>query len=42
MFPSSPQVLYPPLTYLQPTGRVQTVKVGPLNFKVVEVTPTIP
>ena len=38
----SAQVLYPPLTYLQPTGRVQLVKVGPLSFKVVEVTPNIP
>ena len=31
------QVCYPPFTYLQPTGRVQTVCVGGNNFKIVEV-----
>lgn len=36
------QVLFPPLTYLQPTGRVQIITVGEDNFKVVEVTPNIP
>ena len=36
------QVLFPPLTYLQPTGRVQLVTVGENCFKVVEVTPNIP
>ena len=36
------QVLFPPLTYLQPTGRVQIVTVGENSFKVVEVTPNIP
>ena len=35
------QVLFPPLTYLQPTGRVQIVTVGESNFKVVEVTPKL-
>ena len=41
-FPVEAEVLYPPLTYLQPTGRTQMVTVGGNNFKVVEVTPNIP
>jgi len=41
-FPAEAEVLYPPLTYLQPTGRTQMVTVGDNNFKVVEVTPNIP
>ena len=41
-FPGESEVLFPPLTYLQPTGRVQIVTVGSNNFKVVEVTPNIP
>ena len=42
-FPGEAEVLYPPLTYLQPTGRVQIVTVGEnSSFKVVEVTPNIP
>jgi len=41
-FPGEAEVLYPPLTYLQPTGRVQIVTVGANSFKVVEVTPNIP
>ena len=41
-FPGESEVLFPPLTYLQPTGRVQIVTVGANSFKVVEVTPNIP
>ena len=41
-FPGESEGLYPPLTYLQPTGRVQVVTVGASRFKVVEVTPNIP
>ena len=41
-FPGESEVLYPPLTYLQPTGRVQVVTVGENTLKVVELTPHIP
>ena len=41
-FPGEAEELYPPLTYLQPTGRVQLMIVGENRFKVVEVTPNIP
>lgn len=42
-FPREEEVLYPPLTYLQPTGREQqlTLKSGHV-FEVVEVKPTLP
>jgi hypothetical protein len=41
-FPSESEVLYPPLTYLQPTGRVQEIHIKELySFIVVEVRPTI-
>ena len=32
-------VLYPPLTFLKPTGRTQEVRVGVRCFSVVEVEP---
>ena len=35
------QVAFPPLTYLQPTGRVQHIELGTNRFKVVEVAPHI-
>ena len=38
-FPSEAEVLFPPLTYLQPTGRVERTSVGTANFTVVEVEP---
>mmetsp|Transcript_23461 Transcript_23461/g.75107 ORF Transcript_23461/g.75107 Transcript_23461/m.75107 type:complete len:105 (-) Transcript_23461:114-428(-) len=38
-FPSEAEVLYPPLTYLQPTGRVERTSLGNVNFTVVEVEP---
>ncbi|KAL3923801.1 MAG: hypothetical protein SGPRY_004112, partial [Prymnesium sp.] len=41
-FPSEAEVVYPPLTYLQPTGKVQVVKVDHLTFTVCEVIPNIP
>jgi hypothetical protein len=40
-FPAEAEVLYPPLTYLQPTGRMQEVAVGGRRFTVVEVEPTV-
>lgn len=42
-FPREEEVLYPPLTFLQPTGRTQVVtfKSGH-TFEVVEVRPSIP
>mmetsp|Transcript_10622 Transcript_10622/g.26265 ORF Transcript_10622/g.26265 Transcript_10622/m.26265 type:complete len:95 (+) Transcript_10622:3-287(+) len=42
-FPSEAEVLYPPLTYLKPTGRKQTVRIqregSPFVFTVVELVP---
>ena len=38
-FPAEAEVLFPPLTYLQPTGRVERTSVGTANFTVVEVEP---
>lgn len=40
-FPEEVEVCYPPFTYLQPTGRVQTVCTADNRFKVVEVRPHI-
>ena len=40
-FPAEAEVLYPPLTYLQPTGRMQEVAVEGRRFTVVEVEPTV-
>ncbi len=48
-FPGEAEVLYPPLTYLKPTGRTQTRSQSmivnrngqQLSFEVVEVHPTI-
>jgi hypothetical protein len=34
-------VLYPPLTYLHPTGRTERVTVGENSFVVVEVEPSM-
>ena len=42
-FPGEEEVLYPPLTYLQPTGREQRITLrGGHTFKVYEVKPTLP
>ena len=38
-FPKEAEVLYPPLCYLQPTGREQNVELGGNKFRVVEVVP---
>ena len=40
-FPAEAEVLYPPLTYLQPTGRTQKLELGSCGFTFVEVRPTI-
>jgi hypothetical protein len=40
-FPAEKEVLYPLLTYLQPTGRTQVIEVDECRFTVVEVSPTI-
>ena len=46
MFPGERETLFPPLTFVQPTGRVQVIecKHGGLTFKltVVEVKTTLP
>ena len=41
-FPAEAEVVMPPLTYLQPTGRTQAVQVGDRRFHVVEVEPHLP
>ena len=41
-FPSEGEVCFPPLTYLEPTGNTQTVRVNQNTFHVVEVVPHIP
>ena len=38
-FPTEAEVVFPPLTYLQPTGRTQTMTLQDKTFKIVEVTP---
>ena len=40
-FPSEAEVLFPPLTYLQPTGRVERISIGngSVTFTIVEVEP---
>jgi hypothetical protein len=41
-FPNEEEVLFPPLTYLQPTLRSQTIVLNHICFTIIEVTPTIP
>lgn len=41
-FPGEEEVCYPPLTYLQPTGRTQKACVDGKRFTVCEVIPHIP
>lgn len=36
-FPQEEEILYPPLTYLQPTGKVETTTIDNLLFTIVEV-----
>jgi hypothetical protein len=40
-FPAEAEILYPPLTYLQPTGRTQTIEINDHRFTIVEVSPTL-
>jgi hypothetical protein len=42
-FPGEAEILFPPLTYLQPTGRIERVKLleGSVAFTIVEVEPHI-
>jgi hypothetical protein len=40
-FPSEAEILYPPLTYLQPTGRTQVIKLNSCRVTLVEVVPTL-
>jgi hypothetical protein len=40
-FPSEAEILFPPLTYLQPTGRTQVIEVNLCRVTVVEVIPTL-
>jgi hypothetical protein len=40
-FPSEAEVLFPPLTYLQPTKRYQVLEINGLKFTIIEVTATI-
>jgi hypothetical protein len=40
-FPTEAEILYPPLTYLQPTGRKQVLEVDSHNFTFVKVKPTL-
>ena len=48
MFPSEAETLYPPLTFVQPTGRVQEMEFKNSNgeviftLSIVEVTTTLP
>ncbi len=41
MFPAESEVLYPPLTYLQPTGRACLVEVDEYTLTVVEAKPVM-
>ena len=38
-FPEEEEVLYPPLTFLKPTGRSLSITIKGRTFHVVEVTP---
>ena len=40
-FPAEAEILYPPLTYLQPTGSTQVIEVNNCRLTVVEVVPTL-
>ena len=40
-FPAEAEILYPPLTYLQPTGRSQVIELNNHCFTIVEVTPML-
>jgi len=40
-FPHEEEVLYPPLTYLQPTGAVDTLKLNNIQLTIIEVKPYV-
>ena len=40
-FPGEEEMLYAPLTYLQPTGNVVDLQVGGYDFHIIEVLPTV-
>ena len=40
-FPEEQEFLFPPLTYLEPTGEVQTLRVDDATFTVMDVQPQI-
>ena len=40
-FPGEAEFLFPPLTFLQPTGDIETVTVEGLAYEVVDVRPRI-
>lgn len=40
-FPTEAEILYPPLTYLQPTGRSQVIRISNHSFTIVEVVSTL-
>lgn len=42
VFPGEAEVCYPPLTFLQPTGKIQKVSHGDKSFFICEVIPNIP
>ncbi len=38
-FPQEEEILYPPLTFLQPTGRVETTTIKGMAFTTIEIEP---
>ncbi len=41
VFPAEEEILFPPLTYLQPTGRIQVIEIHKCTFSIVEVVPIL-
>ena len=41
-FPVEAEYLFPPLTYLQPTGERETLEIKDLSYEVITVKPTLP
>jgi len=39
-FPNESEVLFPPLTYMQPTGKMQEITIDGYKFTIVEVRTT--
>ena len=40
-FPAEEEILFPPLTFLQPTGRVETTTISGMAFTTIEVVPHV-